>query len=221
MGRYTTVQAYSDNNPKLVHVSYDQAKAKDAPESGAAGGKLVTEKTDQVMGSCAGAGSGEFHTYRAHRRREMHRVAEMEEEMKKDEATTKLLAAIEKGNQECEERTRKKAEKRKRKKRAGKKGQNEHPAKQAKASSAQKSEASSTSSASSSRDNGDDDVEEFVYIPVADRAASGGDGGAPAAFKNDGSFLEKITAELEAGSNHELKSSSSAVQASGGAAATK
>lgn len=51
----------SDNNPKLVHVSYDQAKAKDAPDGGAAGGggaggKLITEKTDQVMGSCAGAG---------------------------------------------------------------------------------------------------------------------------------------------------------------------
>lgn len=136
-------------------------------------------------------------------------------------ANAPRLTRMLQGNQECEERTRKKAEKRKRKKRAGKKGQNEHPAKQAKASSAQKSEASSTSSASSSRDNGDDDVEEFVYIPVADRAASGGDGGAPAAFKNDGSFLEKITAELEAGSNHELKSSSSAVQASGGAAATK
>lgn len=47
----------SDNNPKLVHVSYDQAKGKDAAEGeGKAGGKLVVEKTDQVMGSCAGAG---------------------------------------------------------------------------------------------------------------------------------------------------------------------
>lgn len=45
----------SDNNPKLVHVSYDQAKAK-GDEEGKAGGKLVVEKTDQVMGSCAGAG---------------------------------------------------------------------------------------------------------------------------------------------------------------------
>lgn len=56
-----SVPTDSDNNPKLVHVSYDQAKAKDAPDGGAAGGgaaggKLITEKTDQVMGSCAGAG---------------------------------------------------------------------------------------------------------------------------------------------------------------------
>lgn len=33
----------------------------------------------------------------------MHRVAEMEEEMKKDEATTKLLAAIEKVSQGSED----------------------------------------------------------------------------------------------------------------------
>lgn len=36
-----------------------------------------------------------------------------------------------------------------------------------------------------------------MYIPEADQAASGGDGGAPAAYKNDGSFLEKVQKELE------------------------
>lgn len=40
--------------------------------------------------------SGEFHTYRAHRRREMHRVAEMDEEMREEEATSKLRSAMEK-----------------------------------------------------------------------------------------------------------------------------
>lgn len=40
--------------------------------------------------------SGEFHTYRAHRRREMHRVAVIEEDMRQEEATAKLQAAIEK-----------------------------------------------------------------------------------------------------------------------------
>lgn len=39
-------------------MSYDQAKGKSGDEEGKAGGKLVTEKTDQVMGSCAGAGYG-------------------------------------------------------------------------------------------------------------------------------------------------------------------
>lgn len=39
--------------------------------------------------------SGEFHTYRAHRRREMHRVALMDEEMREEEATAKLQTAME------------------------------------------------------------------------------------------------------------------------------
>ena len=41
-----------------------------APKSN---GKLVINKTDFVMGSVAGAGSGEFHKYRASRRRYVKR----------------------------------------------------------------------------------------------------------------------------------------------------
>lgn len=40
--------------------------------------------------------SGEFHTYRAHRRTEMHRMAAMDEAARKEEATAKLHEAIEK-----------------------------------------------------------------------------------------------------------------------------
>eukprot|EP00752_Nemacystus_decipiens_P009562 g8542.t1 len=211
MGRYTTVQAYSDNNPKLVHVSYDQAKGK-GDEEGKAGGKLVVEKTDQVMGSCAGAGSGEFHTYRAHRRREMHRVAAMDEEAKNEEATAKLQAAIEQGKRECEERTRKKAEKRKRKKQAAKSGNSAKQAKtttdgapggdqgagKGKGSSFSSSGGATSSSGSGGGCSGSDggaEEEEFVYIPEANLAAAGGDGGS--GFKNDGSFLEMMKKELE------------------------
>lgn len=209
MGRYTTVQAYSDNNPKLVHVSYDQAKGK-SDEEGKAGGKLVVEKTDQVMGSCAGAGSGEFHTYRAHRRREMHRVAAMDEEAKNEEATAKLQAAIEQGKKECEERTRKKAEKRKRKKQAAKSGNGAKHAKtttdgtpggdkgkdKVKGSSSSSSgDATSGSGGGSCGSDGGVEEEEFVYIPEAELAAAGGDGGS--GFKNDGSFLDMMKKEVE------------------------
>ncbi|CAN0064881.1 unnamed protein product [Scytosiphon promiscuus] len=200
----------SDNNPKLVHVSYDQAKAK-GDEDGKAGGKLVVEKTDQVMGSCAGAGSGEFHTYRAHRRREMHRVAAMDEEAQAEEAKAKLQAAIEEGKKECEERTRKKAEKRKRKKQQASKAGNANGEKQAKTTadatagkgkgkgkdlpSSSKSSSSSSGGATSSSDGASAEEEEFVYIPEAELAAAGGDGGS--GFKNDGSFLEMMKKELE------------------------
>ncbi|CAM9940513.1 unnamed protein product [Hapterophycus canaliculatus] len=162
------------------------------------------------MGSCAGAGSGEFHTYRAHRRREMHRVAAMDEEAQADEAKAKLQAAIEEGKKECEERTRKKAEKRKRKKQqqAGK-ADSTNGAKQAKTaadgtagkgkgkgpSSSSKSSSSSSGGATSSSDGASAEEEEFVYIPEAELAAAGGDGGS--GFKNDGSFLEMMKKELE------------------------
>ena len=111
------------------------------------------------------------------------------------------------GKKECEERTRKKAEKRKRKEAEKRKkkeqAKEESGAKQAKTDARAKGSSSISSSgggkngggASSSSDG--DAAEEFVYIPEADQAASGGDGGAPAAYKNDGSFLEKMKKELE------------------------
>lgn len=48
---------------------------------------------------------------------------------------------------------------------------------------------------------------EFIYIPVEDQAAFGGNGGAPAAFKNDGNFLERMKAELATASAGDKKTS--------------
>ena len=48
-----------------------------------------------------------------------------------------------------------------------------------------------------------------MYIPSADQAAAGGDGGAPASFKNDGTFLEKMKKELSGGSEASRPSFSS------------
>lgn len=112
---------------------------------------------------------------------------------------TYCIVSDNQGKQECDERTRKKAEKRKRRKQARREG--ELAAKQAKLSDAKWDGAKNTSGSGGGSDSGgsgsDGNVaEEFVYIPVADQAASGGDGGAPAAYKNDGSFLAKMKAEL-------------------------
>lgn len=123
---------------------------------------------------------------------------------------TVLLHLSPQGKNECEERTRKKAEKRKRKKKAARAG-NSNGAKQAKTAAdgtagggkgKGKGKASSSSSSSggatggsSSSDGAAEEGEEFVYIPEADLAAAGGDGGS--GFKNDGSFLEMMKKELE------------------------
>ena len=45
---------------------------------------LPPEIVANVQGSSAGAGSGEFHVYKASRRREYERIRQMEEELKKE-----------------------------------------------------------------------------------------------------------------------------------------
>jgi|Transcript_6635 hypothetical protein len=74
MGRYTTVQTFSDNNPSVVKVPYDE-KAASSNSSSDGGGRgdehgsgYKVEKVNNVSGSTAGAGSGDFHHYRHTRR---------------------------------------------------------------------------------------------------------------------------------------------------------
>lgn len=89
MGRYTTVQTYTDQDAKVAAISYSTAttvSSADAPEpvaAATAGGlepakqpqepsdesKFHTNRVENVSGSSAGAGSGDFHMYRASRRR--------------------------------------------------------------------------------------------------------------------------------------------------------
>ena len=96
MGRYTTVQIYSDSNPSMRSVPYDKAVASgfqseaQKDNSRAAPGKAALpvrpEKVDNPSGSTAGAGSGEFHVYRAAREREKLRLQKLDvEEMERIE----------------------------------------------------------------------------------------------------------------------------------------
>lgn len=74
-----------------------------------------------VQGSSAGAGSGEFHVYKASRRREYERLRVMDEEAKKEEDTDKWEREERERRERDEERTRKNREKRNKKKNKGKK----------------------------------------------------------------------------------------------------
>jgi hypothetical protein len=69
-----------------------------------------------VQGSSAGAGSGEFHVYKASRRREYERLREMEAEAKKEEDTARWEEEAEERRRRDEERTAKNREKRAKKK---------------------------------------------------------------------------------------------------------
>ena len=69
-----------------------------------------------VQGSSAGAGSGEFHVYKASRRREYERLREMEAEAKAEEDTARWEKEAEEKKWRDEEKTAKNREKRAKKK---------------------------------------------------------------------------------------------------------
>lgn len=74
-----------------------------------------------VQGSSAGAGSGEFHVYKASRRRENERLRAMDEEAKKEEDDSKWEKELEERRRKDEEKTKKNRDRRNRRK--GQKGQ--------------------------------------------------------------------------------------------------
>ncbi|KAI5845665.1 DUF1168 domain protein [Morchella snyderi] len=75
-----------------------------------------------VQGSSAGAGSGEFHVYKAARRREYERIRLMEEEVKRENDEKEFLEKTEELKKKDDERTEKNRKKRMKKKQKGKGG---------------------------------------------------------------------------------------------------
>ncbi|KAL8846376.1 MAG: hypothetical protein Q9221_008537 [Calogaya cf. arnoldii] len=76
-----------------------------------------------VQGSSAGAGSGEFHVYKASRRREYERIKQMEEQVAKEKADEAYERKMQEARRRDEEKTSKNKKRReKMKARKGKKG---------------------------------------------------------------------------------------------------
>merc|ERR1739844_460445 len=80
-----------------------------------------------VMGSSAGAGSGEFHVYRQIRRKENARQKVMGDQKAKDDLNAQFHAKIEENEREAEERTAKKRAKRQKKKEKNKNNKKQKP----------------------------------------------------------------------------------------------
>lgn len=100
-----TFQVFSDTNTKVI-------SGYTAPVPGKT--KVIIDKIETVMGTQAGAGSGEFHMYLNSRNREKFRIENIESEKKKEEAEVVFKEKIEKNKLLDEERLKKNVEKRKR-----------------------------------------------------------------------------------------------------------
>ncbi|KAI4600531.1 hypothetical protein KJ359_000887 [Pestalotiopsis sp. 9143b] len=70
------------------------------------------EIVTNVQGSSAGAGSGEFHVYKASRRREYERLRQMDEEVKQEQETEEFERNREELARKDDEKTRRNREKR-------------------------------------------------------------------------------------------------------------
>jgi hypothetical protein len=74
-----------------------------------------------IQGSSAGAGSGEFHVYKASRKREFERIARFEEEIEREKSEKQFLREREEREKQLREKTEKNRKRREKKK--GKKGE--------------------------------------------------------------------------------------------------
>lgn len=223
MGRYTTVQAYADNNANMRSVSYEQA-------TGSSESKKAGVKADKVVnpyGSTAGAGSGEFHIYRHARSREMSRIKQLTEQDREKQLDAEFEAKISQYKTEEERKTARRRRKRQREKEAKSRKKNMklggvglHD--------------EDGEGGNSSRNGGSGDEEEFEYTPIhacskkqdgvgknSDNSvppvAAGECGGASiqgtpptAPFANDGSFLEMMKKKMAEEAQHSQQSSDKA-----------
>ncbi|XP_064486896.1 PRKR-interacting protein 1 homolog [Ornithodoros turicata] len=113
-----------------------------------------------VMGSSAGAGSGEFHVYRHLRRKEYARQKYIERQAKEEQLDAEYKQRLEENKRKAEERTAKKRAKRLKRKQNMKKGKKGGKVEEKKNDSEDESEDSDDKEDSSAQENVHDDKDE-------------------------------------------------------------
>ena len=169
MPRFSSVQAYADNNANVRSISYAEAtgqqqQGKASGEgNGPAGtgtGGVKTEKVSNPYGSTAGAGSGEFHVYRHARAREAMRWEQLDKAEASEKQEIEYQNLLKANELEQERKLSKNRKKRQRSKAAKLKKKSLKAAGiNLDISSAQQQDANAPT------DGGDED--EFAYVPIS------------------------------------------------------
>lgn len=109
---------YESQRKKIEKLMENPDKLVEIPDRDNAKGKThqAPDFVRNVMGSSAGAGSGEFHVYRYLRRKEMARLKEMEKNATEEELDALYKIQLEKKKELAKEITAKKRAKREKKK---------------------------------------------------------------------------------------------------------
>ncbi len=199
MGRYTSVQRFDDHS--LVKIPYNQANAevkedvedkqKDGGDDGdgnvdnesqqeGGSGKVEfarPERVQNVMGSCAGAGSGEFHMYRNHRRKELARLEALDNDERRKRLIEHQKVKMAEAQAKIATQSAKRAAKRRKKKERVKK-----------LKEGVKDNSDKKQSIDDNEEEGENE-EEFTYIPLAEQNLL---------MENDGGFLERVASSIEA-----------------------
>mmetsp|Transcript_23362 Transcript_23362/g.54264 ORF Transcript_23362/g.54264 Transcript_23362/m.54264 type:complete len:204 (+) Transcript_23362:123-734(+) len=160
MGRYSSVQAYADNNANMRSISYEQASGGQQPS----GGAVKPEKVQNPYGSTAGAGSGDFHVYRHARAREMGRIKKLEKEHHEDQLQEEYEVTVRENAAREEKKTAKRRRKRKRQKDARERRKHLKQLGIATDNHATITQ-DNHQDGGDDDDDGDDGEEEFTYIP--------------------------------------------------------
>ena len=102
--------ADSDTNSRATAVPYERASKGGAVPDATKGTTVKGFKpqvVNNVMGSVAGSGSGDFHHYRNDRAREQYRLRKMDEDWERDQKDKEFVRRVAQSQKKCEERTRK------------------------------------------------------------------------------------------------------------------